>query len=146
MGLANHKLSLRWYTSVVEVECPYCGKHASLIDSKEIYRQSYGMVWACQPCDAWVGVHKNSSKNVPLGTLANAETRFARQMAHKRFDPIWQAEVAKGLSKNRARTLVYAWLAEHLGIATEDCHIALFDLETCVKVIEVCTREVYGAA
>lgn len=127
------------------IECPHCGKLAGLVDSKEVYRESHGMIWICRPCKAWVGVHKGDGQNRPLGTLANAETRHARKMAHKRFDPLWQARVGNGISKNKARTEAYAWLAGHLGIPAEACHIAMFDLETCVRVIEICAREQYGS-
>lgn len=128
----------------MEVECPYCGRGASLVDSKAIYRESHGMVWLCNPCQAWVGVHKNDGKNRPLGTLANEETRHARRMAHERFDPIWQARTAKNKSKNKTRGEAYAWLAEHLGIPADDCHIALFDLKTCVRVVEICVLVPYN--
>jgi hypothetical protein len=127
----------------VEVECPYCGKLATLVDSAVIYKKSYGMIWLCQPCQAWVGVHKDDGKNRPLGTLADASTRHARSMAHKRFDPIWQSFLGKGRSKNKARGEVYAWLAKELGIEIKDCHIGLFDLKTCVRVIEICATKTY---
>lgn len=124
----------------MEVECPYCGKLAALVDSKVVYRKSYGNIWFCQPCRAWVGVHKDDGKNRPLGTLANEETRHARKMAHATFDPIWTAELKKGGKKNKVRGRVYAWLARELGIESADCHIGLFDLKTCVRVIEICAK------
>jgi hypothetical protein len=129
-----------------EVDCPYCGKSAGLVDSADIYGKSYGMVWTCPPCDAWVGVHKNDGKNRPLGTLANAETRHARKMAHERFDPLWKSRLRKGKSKNKLRGEAYTWLAGHLGIPVTECHIGLFDLKTCVRVIEICVRETYNEA
>jgi len=127
----------------MEIECPYCGKLAALVDSSAVYKNSYGMIWLCQPCQAWVGVHKNDGENRPLGTLANDETRHARTMAHKRVDPIWQSRHGQGLSKNKVRGSVYAWLAKELGIDPEDCHIGLFDLKTCVRVIEICATRQY---
>ena len=75
----------------VKVDCPYCKGQAKLIDSKEIYGRSYGMVWFCKPCDAWVGTHKNSKKHRPLGRLANAELRHWKQIAHTKFDLLWRA-------------------------------------------------------
>jgi uncharacterized protein DUF3268 len=145
MGFADHTLaSSKGIPFLMEIDCPYCGYPAGLIDSIEIFSQSYGMVWACRPCNAWVGVHKNDGKNRPLGTLADADTRHARKMAHKRFDPIWQSRLGKGKAKWKVRSAVYKWLAGHLEIPVEQCHIAMFDLVTCVKVIEICTREVYG--
>jgi len=132
------------YTLSVEVDCPYCDKPAVLVDSKAVYHQSYGNIWLCQPCQAWVGVHQNDGKNRPLGTLANAETRHARQMAHARFDPIWKTRCGRRKSKNKTRNAVYRWLAGHLGIPVDGCHIALFDLKTCVRVIEICVQESYN--
>jgi len=128
----------------MDVECPYCGKLAGLVDSKEVYRESHGNIWMCRPCQAWVGVHKNDGKNRPLGSLANAETRQARKMAHARFDPIWQERVGKQGAKQQVRGGAYAWLASHLGLHVDQCHIALFDLATCVRVIEICVSETYG--
>ena len=122
----------------MEVECPYCCKPAVLVDSSAIYKKSYGMIWLCQPCQAWVGVHKNDGKNRPLGTLANEETRHARRMAHGAFDPLWKADLDKGEPKHKVRARVYVWLAKELGIEKKDCHIGLFDLKTCVRVIEIC--------
>lgn len=129
----------------MDVTCPYCGRLAGLVDATDVYsRPTSGKVWACFECRAWVGVHKNSKNHAPLGTLANAETRYARAMAHKWFDPIWKGLVGADCSKNQARTKVYTWLAGHLGIAVKQCHIGLFDLPTCVKVVEICSREHYN--
>lgn len=128
------------------VYCPYCEERARLIDSAEIFGRSFGMIWSCLPCGAWVGVHKNDGRNRPLGTLANAELRHARAMAHARFDPLWQAKLGRGRSKNAVRGRAYAWLAEQLGVPVKECHIGQFDLATCVKVIEICSREATSSA
>ena len=120
------------------VTCPYCLCAAELVDSSAVYRKSYGLIWLCRPCGAWVGVHKNSRSHAPLGTLANEELRFARRMAHKAFDPLWEQAVGGGLSKSEARTRLYAWLAEELGMPAKECHIGMFSLPVCVRVIEIC--------
>jgi len=96
------------------------------------------------PCRAGLEVHKDEGKDRPLVTRADAGTRHGRKMAHKRFDPIWQSRLGKGKAKWKVRSAVYAWLAGHLEIPVGQCHIALFDLETCVKVIEICVKEDYG--
>jgi hypothetical protein len=82
----------------------------------------------CRPCDAYVGTHHKTGR--PLGTLANAELRAARKRAHAAFDPSWKQTV---LSRSDA----YAVLAVKLGIDYDVCHIGMFDLETCQKVIEL---------
>ena len=110
--------------------CPYCGAAAVLIDSIEIYRtRSYGMVWACQPCDAWVGCH--GSGRTPKGRLANKALRDAKIRAHAAFDPIWK----HGLMRRGA---AYAWLADHLGIDRKGCHIGMFDEDLCQRVVMIC--------
>ena len=54
--------------------CPYCGKETELIDSAEVYQGvSYGWMYICRPCDAYVGCYKGTTK--ALGRLANAELR-----------------------------------------------------------------------
>src|SRR5206468_10729013 len=110
---------------------PYCHQWSELVDSKEIYRgKSYGWVYLCRPCNAYVGCHRGTTR--PLGKLANAELRRARNEAHDAFDPIWQFGPLK-------RAEAYAWLAEQLGIARDATHIGEFDLEQCRRVIEVCS-------
>ena len=59
-----------------------------------------------------------------------------RNAAHKSFDPIWQ-------SGHMKRNHAYRWLADQLGISRlhwqEYCHIGLFDILTCRRVVELCT-------
>lgn len=51
-----------------EVFCPYCGERAEFVDSAEVYHgQSYGLIYLCRPCDAYVGCHECSS-SFPLST------------------------------------------------------------------------------
>ena len=120
--------------------CPYCGKPATLIqDSSPIYRgTNFGPVFICWPCEAWVGVHKGTHK--PLGRLANAELRRAKMAAHAAFDPLWMARMRRdNLRKGHARGKGYKWLAGQMGIERKDCHIGLFTVEQCNKVVEICS-------
>ena len=71
-----------------KVYCDYCGRQAEYVDSKVIYGKSYGMMYLCRNCMAYVGVHKGTDK--PLGRLANAELRYWKKRAHAVFDPLWQ--------------------------------------------------------
>ena len=134
------------------VGCPYCNAPAVLVDSAEVYHgNSYGMIWLCRPCQAWVGVHKGSDK--PLGRLANKELRDWKIRAHAVFDPIWKEKArrrqAGGVGKSGrpggphykpayARISAYKWLAEQLGLEREETHIGMFDVETCKRVVEIC--------
>jgi hypothetical protein len=108
--------------------CPYCRRTPEFVDSVVIYGRSYGMVYLCQPCDAYVGVHKHTDK--ALGRLANAELRMWKKEAHKFFDRIWKGQL-------KTRTSAYKWLARELGIPSPVTHIGMFDVDNCRKVVEV---------
>lgn len=109
--------------------CPYCSKTSVFIAEKSIYR--------CGPCDAQVGIHKNN--NEPLGTLANLELRRARMDAHGHFDPLWKYKMKKDSTTiSQARKSGYKWLANSMGIHVNDCHIAMFDLDQCKTVQNIC--------
>ena len=125
------------------INCPYCGSQAKLVDSSIIYHgRSYGNAWVCSnfpKCDAYVGCHKGTEK--PLGRLADKTLRVAKGEAHKLFDHLWRRKMQKeGCRVKVARNAGYAWLAENLGIKKEDCHIGMFDIETCRKVIKFCIQ------
>lgn len=109
--------------------CPYCGIATTFIDSSAVYGKSYGMIYACLPCGAYVGVHEGST--VALGRLANAELREWKKKAHASFDRIWK----KGKMKRGA---AYKWLSENLKIPPEYTHIGMFSVDTCKKVIKIC--------
>jgi len=123
--------------------CPYCGNKTEFIDSSFVYKRSYGMIYICKPCDAYVHVHKGTSK--ALGRLANRELREAKKEAHFHFDKIartaqinfiWDEDVAKMNSRQKA----YKWLAMQLQIPEPHCHIGMFDVDACKKVVEICLR------
>ena len=122
----------------MDVICPYCNKKAELVDSKIIYGISYGMIYLCRRCDAYVGVHKNSKKFVPLGRLANAELREWKKKAHSVFDRLWRIKmIREKCSKTHARKSGYKWLAKQLEIEVKDCHIGMFDVNMCQKVVSI---------
>jgi len=118
------------------VICPYCNAKAELASSTRVYGgQDYGMIWLCSnypTCDAFVGVHKGTTR--PLGRLANKELRHWKKQAHFYFDLRWKHEK----KRKPARTAAYRWLATQLGISAHDCHIGMFDVETCKQVVKIC--------
>lgn len=125
------------------IRCDYCHQPARYLASSEsVYGRDYGPLWRCEPCDAHVGVDRGTRR--PLGRLANKALREAKQEAHAAFDPIWEkrwAEKSKAdpaYVKGMARGGRYKRLAELLGIPTSECHIGLFDLATCRRVVEIC--------
>jgi hypothetical protein len=128
-------------------ECPYCGAKPVLVDSSIIYGRSHGNIYLCKRCDAYVGVHQNSS-NKPLGRLANKELREAKKKAHFYFDQLWKKAVKQGRSKLEARNSAYDWLCIELRIPRELTHIGMFNVEQCEKVIELsypyCENKIYS--
>ncbi len=116
------------------VHCDYCGNSAQLVSGAIIYphrKDLHGRrFWKCDPCNAYVGCHKNSPRHIPLGRLANAELRFWKQEAHANFDPIWKS----GLMERRA---AYDWLADKMKIDFNDCHIGMFTIEQCKDVVRI---------
>jgi len=89
------------------------------------------MSWICAnypECDSYVGCHRNSRR--PLGRLANKELRKWKLSAHAAFDPLWK----RGLM---GRNEAYRWLAAQLKIKVHKCHVGMFDVETCKRVVEL---------
>ena len=113
--------------------CQYCQSPAILVKGNSIYPSLHYLhkkyFWLCRPCDAWVGCHPGSSK--PLGQLANSELRKARQSAHAAFDPMWRG-------KSMKRKASYEWLAGHLDISVDECHIGSFGIARCRLVVAIC--------
>lgn len=120
--------------------CPYCNNEAQLVSGEVVYPHRPDLYdkhfWVCVPCDARVGCHDGTTK--PLGRLANAELRQAKMAAHAAFDPLWQRwKALTGLPRSKA----YAWLAQQLGIPHKDCHIGMFDVDQCERVVQVCLEQ-----
>lgn len=138
--------------------CPYCSQPAKLVTGKVIYGHRPDLArlffWQCAPCDAYVGCHRNGDGKQPLGRLANAELRMWKMRAHEAFDPLWKELVEKEIEalgghtpkgiKQRHRTDAYKNLAQDLGIEMKDCHIGMFDVELCKRVVQVCAAWVQG--
>ena len=126
-------------TSPITVTCDYCGGDALLTDSAEVYDgRSFGLIWLCRPCKAYVGCHRGTEK--PLGRLANAELRGWKIKAHAAFDALWKGKMRRDqCNKKTARNAGYKWLAKALEIDFADCHIGMMDVQMCKRVIEVCS-------
>lgn len=116
--------------------CPYCSRETVCVDSEEVYGKSFGMVYLCRPCKAWVGVHKGTDN--ALGRIANAELRDYKKEAHFYFDQLWKEKMTSGLTKNKARSKAYDWLSNELEIPKAQTHVGWFDIDMCKKVIEIC--------
>lgn len=119
------------------VHCDYCNGRAAKVTGAIIYPHRSDLarkaMYLCRPCQAWVGCHPGT--DVPLGRLADKSLRTAKMEAHAAFDPLWRGK-PKG-----ARTAAYQWLAGALGISATDCHIGMFDVETCKRVVALCDEQ-----
>jgi len=116
--------------------CPYDGSATKCLDSKKQYHgRSYGPIWVCPRCGAYVGCHKGTTK--ALGRLADKHLRAAKIGAHAAFDMIWK-------SKKMKRSAAYAWIAEKLGITSAEAHIGMMDLEQCELTKEYSTAYLLG--
>lgn len=112
--------------------CPYCGRKPEFVDSIEIYGyRSYGMMYWCKPCGAYVGVHKGTKR--ALGRLANKELREWKQKAHAKFDSLWKMS-----KKPNRRSAAYAWLGEQMKLKPSRTHIGMFNVEQCQRAIQLC--------
>lgn len=113
--------------------CPYCEATSAFVGGDTIYPHRPDLhskvFFHCEPCDAYVGCHPNTEK--PLGRLANAELRRAKMDAHKAFDHTWK-------NGSLSRPQAYAWLAKKLDIPGDDCHIGMFNVKMCKRVVEAC--------
>lgn len=119
--------------------CPYCGAKPVYTDSSVVYRKSYGMIYLCIPCNAFVGVHEGTDK--PLGRLANAELRLWKKRAHAVFDVLWKHKEACGTPHHKARQAAYKWLSKELGLPPQHTHIGMFDVGLCKKVVALCSHK-----
>lgn len=121
------------------MKCPYCGGDVILRNSDYVYgnnKKDYGKLWVCvnyPKCSSYVGCHKGTT--TPLGRLANQRLRRLRSEAHKQFDVVWKDNIM-------TRKEAYIWLSKELHIPLSDCHIGMFDIRMCQKVIHLCKKQI----
>ena len=119
---------LRFETMNPTLTCPFCGKEAPWVENKEIYGKNLGksfMCYYCKDCDASVGCHENTT--VPLGIMANRETKHMRIKAHRHIDPYWK-------SGKIGRQSLYTRISIELG---KPMHIGEADIATCQAILDL---------
>lgn len=112
--------------------CAECGKLAVLVSGAKIYPHradlSTKSFWLCE-CGAYCGCHLDTQ--TPLGTPAGRELRIARMAVHAKMDPLWKnADRPK-----RARSELYARLAQSLAITPDECHTGMMNMEMCARAL-----------
>lgn len=93
-----------------------------------IYGREFGdypFIYLCNDCRSYVGLHPNTSS--PLGTLADEETRQARNIIKKRFISWYKFN---GYSRGKA----YKDLSKMMGISQRECHFGWFCLSALKEV------------
>jgi hypothetical protein len=130
------------------LDCPYCHGQAKLVTGRTLYPHRPDLAekqfFLCAPCDAYCGTHPGGR---PLGRLADAHLRRARQHVHALFDPLYlKASEAydgedNGRLRNVARARAYRWLAAQMGILVDACHVGMFDLQQCREAYRILRDE-----
>jgi hypothetical protein len=114
------------------VRCDACGSPKIELQSKKLMgltsKGRWDLIWHCGECGAFVGCHQGT--DIPLGLMADRDTRHARYMAHETLDPLWRGRRAVA-----TRPDVYAWIAAYLGIAPEVAHISMLNEDQCNKLV-----------
>lgn len=93
----------------------------------------YGPFWGCIEFPLCRHTHGAHPDGRPLGTPAGPVVKAARVSAHAALDRLW-----KGRDAPMNRDAVYAWLRHTLSIPAVRCHIGLFDLPLCRRVVQLC--------
>ncbi|BAN26091.1 zinc-finger-containing protein [Caballeronia insecticola] len=121
--------------------CDYCGAPATLAragDEAYPYRDDHGPLWVCAPCQAWIGTFARSTRNVPLGRLADSSLRDLKAKLHAALEPLVQAKVRRdGCNVFEARSKGMKWLAQAIGVDPEKCSIHTLDASACERAIAV---------
>jgi hypothetical protein len=119
--------------------CDYCGARASIArygDEAYPYRKDQGPLWICVPCQAWIGVHSRSRRNVPLGRLANAALRDAKSRLHDALEPLAAGKVRRdGVNAFEARAKAIRWVATELGFDPLPPGIHALTAEQCEQAL-----------
>lgn len=119
------------FETMIYLRCPYCHIDTEYVDSSVVYGKSYGMIYRCPRCGAFVGTHKGTK--IPLGTPANEELRKLRKDTHGIFDVIWQ-------SGQMSRTQLYKKAAEAFNV--KELHIGNLNLQGCLQLIEFAQKTI----
>lgn len=130
--------------SPASIGCPYCHGQAQQVTGRTLYPHRPDLAekrfFLCNPCNAYCGTHPDGR---PLGRLADAPLRRARNYVHNLLDPLYEkaSEAYDGEDTGKirgvARSRAYRWLAEQMGIRVADCHVAMFNVEQCREAYRI---------
>ncbi|SEF12710.1 Protein of unknown function [Burkholderia sp. WP9] len=119
--------------------CDFCGAHAALVKYGQAsypYREDHGALWVCTACQAWIGIHSRSTRNVPLGRLADGALRDAKGRLHGTLKPLVAGKVRRDrVNPFEARAKAIRWVAGELGFEPVPGSIHNLSLEQCEQAI-----------
>ncbi|CAG4926297.1 zinc-finger-containing protein [Paraburkholderia gardini] len=119
--------------------CDDCGEKAVLSrasDEAYPYHDDHGPVWICVACQAWIGVHSRSTRNVPLGRLANAALRDAKGRLHDALEPLVAGKMRRdSVNAFEARAKAIRWVATELGFDPLPVTIHALTLDECERAL-----------
>jgi ssDNA-binding Zn-finger/Zn-ribbon topoisomerase 1 len=116
--------------TVCEHRCPDCGGKMKLKDSR------YGLFYGCVNFPACRATHGAHPDGRPLGIPATKEVKLARIEAHAAFDLLWRRDI-HGRGGGMRRKDAYQWLRSAMELPADECHIGLFDLSQCQRVVQL---------
>lgn len=122
------------------LNCTYCGGIVDVYHRDEIEnppRNEWPWFYACADCGARVGMHPET--DIPLGTLADARTRFARQDAKQAF----HAYITQ--TKTHPK-VAYSILALAMHIPVGQCHFGMFTIPMCDRAKACCEKLITQSA
>lgn len=141
--------------------CPDCGGKMYLRAKPSTWKGGNPWVYLCEHraggCGGLMSAHPDGT---PQGIPAPAELRQARRVTHGVFDRLWLdapslyyvieeqdergRERAIANIRRAARKRAYAWLADHLGLTADECHIGKLDIAT-LRLIWWAARQMTAA-
>jgi len=115
-----------------DLKCHDCGCGAKLINSKEVYGASYGLMWVCQnfpKCNNRVGCKKGTT--TPIGELAGEDLRNLRKKIYEIIDTLFR-------TKKQNINQLYDEIGIKFGLFP--FRIGDLTVEQCHKVLEFLNR------
>lgn len=94
----------------------------------------HGLFYGCSRWPLCKSAHGCHPDGRPLGIPGNAATKAARMVAHDAFDAMWKRAGWK-------RPTAYKWMQQALRLSVDEAHIAMFDIEQCERLTEICLAQ-----
>ena len=118
--------------------CPDCSGMLHLREKPRSWRGKSSYVYLCENWPQCRGLMSAHPDGRPCGNPADAYTRQARHTLHQIFDPLWSAApemygadcgLKPAALRKIARRRAYKWLAAHMPMPFEDCHISMMNID-----------------